>query len=257
MKPALLMLLTALATSAQPPARPPKYEVSSLKPHAGDARFTFHIEPSGTMVATGITLRRLMMTAWNVQGFRIVGGPDWASSRSWDVQAKHDGAVFPDQVHQMLRMLLEERFRLRVRAEQRQLPVYELVVDRKGSKVPATKGAHTEPAFNTAPGALQITNVTSATFASQLSYSLARPVIGKTGLSGNFDFAFTWTPEPGEDGGPATAGLPPEIVRSRAATPDGPSIFTAIRDQLGLRLESARGPVDVIVIDDVQLPTPN
>jgi len=86
---------------------------------------------------------------------------------------------------------------------------------------------------------------------------LGRPVIDKTSLSGEFDFALKWTPEPGEDGGPTTAGLPPGTRDQPASTPEGTSIFTAIAEQLGLRLKSGRGPVQMIVIDDVQMPTAN
>jgi len=258
MKPAIIVLLTAAMGFGQLGAQPPRYEVASIKPNANaDVSFAFRIQPDGTVAATGITLKRLMMTAYNVQGFRIVGGPEWVASRRWDVQARHDGVVSPDQIRPMLRGLLEERFRLRSHSEKRRMPVYKLVVDRGGAKLPAGKGNETEPAVRVAPGSIQLTKATSATFASQLSYALARPVIDETSLSGQFDFVLEWTPEPGEDGGPTTAGLPPGTEEQPASTRDGPSIFTAIREQLGLRLESGRGPVERIVIDDVQMPTAN
>jgi uncharacterized protein (TIGR03435 family) len=257
MKPAIVLLMTALVGYGQS-IEPPKYEVASIKPNAAsDFRFAFRIEPSGPLAATGITLKRLMMTAYNVQGFRIVGGPDWVISRRWDVQAKPDRVVSPDQIRAMLRALLEDRFQLRSHSEKRQLPVYELTVDRKGSKVQRVNDSETKADVRVGAGLIQLTKATAATFASQLSYALGRPVIDKTGLSGEFDFALEWTPEPGEDGGLATAGLPPGASDQLASISDGPSIFTAIPEQLGLRLKSGRGPVEVIVIDDVQLPTAN
>ncbi len=250
-KPAIMLLIATLVICGQPGAEPPRYEVASIKPTTSDdLRFLFRIEPDGTLAATGITLKRLMMTAYNAQGFRIVGGPGWVASRRWDVEAKHDGAASIDQIRQMLRTLLQERFQLRSHPDTRTMPVYELVVDRKGSKLPRAKDSATKPTVQVTAGSIHFTNATSATFASQLSYALARPVIDKTSLAGQFDFALDWTPGPGEDGGPAAREQP-------ASTPDGPSIFTALREQLGLRLKSGSGPVEVVVIDDVKMPTAN
>jgi len=254
----MLVLMTTIVSYGQRGTEPPKYEIASIKPHAdSDLRLAFRIEPDGALAATGITLKRLMMTAYNVQGFRIVGGPGWVASRRWDMQAKPNRAASRDQVRPMLRTLLEERFQLHSHSETRNIPVYELVVDSKGSKVPTTKDSQNKPIVRAETGSIELTNATSATFASQLSYALAQPVIDKTRLSGNFDFAIKWTPEPGEDGGPKTAGLSPGIREQPDSTDDGPSIFTAIREQLGLRLKSGRGAVEVVVIDDVQVPTAN
>jgi uncharacterized protein (TIGR03435 family) len=197
------------------------------------------------------------MTAYNVQGFRIVGGPDWVVSNRWDVQAMPDRVASPNEIRPMLRALLEDRFQLRSHSEERRLPVYELSVDRKGSKVQRAKNSEGKADVRVGAGSIQLTKATAATFASQLSYALGRPVIDKTGLSGEFDFALEWTPEPGEDGGPTTAGLPPRTSNQTVSTANGPSIFTAIPEQLGLRLQSARGPVQVMVIDDVRMPTAN
>ena len=258
MKPVIVLLMTTLVGYGQSGVEPPKYEVASIKPNTeSDSRVAFRIEPSGSLAATGITLKRLVMTAYNVQGFRIVGGPDWVDSRRWDVQAKPDRVVLPNQIRPMLRALLEDRFQLRSHSEERQRPVYELSVDRKGSKVQRAKESETKADVRVGAGLIQLTKATAATFASQLSYALGRPVIDKTGLSGEFDFVLEWTPEIGEDGGPTTAGLPPGASNPPASTPNGPSIFTAIAAQLGLRLTSARGPVEVMVIDDVRMPTAN
>lgn len=211
MRPVILLLTIALVSYGQRGAEPTKYEVASIRPNTeSDFRFAFRIEPDGTLAATGITLMRLMMTAYNVQGFRIVGGPGWVASRRWDMQAKPNRAASPDQIRSMLRTLLEDRFQLHSHSETRKIPVYEVVVDSKGSKVPITKDKESKPTVRAQTGSIELTNATSATFASQLSYALAQPVIDKTNLSGNFDFAIQWTAEPGEDGGPTTSGQPPE-----------------------------------------------
>ena len=235
-----------------------QYDAASIKPnHDNDSRFVFRIEPNGTLAATGITLRRLMMTAYRVHGFRIAGGPEWVSSMRWDLRATHQGAVTGHEIDEMLRGLLEDRFKLRTHAEVRNLPVYELVIDHKGSKVPVGENPQGEPSIQVAAGLIRMTNTTAATFASQLSYALGRTVIDKTKLAGNFDFVLEWKPLAGEDGGPTTSGAPPLANPESMSLQDGASVFTAIREQLGLRLKPARGPVEVVVIDDVQLPGAN
>ncbi len=240
--------------------QPPKYEVSSIKPNAGsDFRYNFHIEPNGTLAATGITLKRLMMTGYRHQGYRIVGGPAWLDSQRWDVQAKSSvsRAVSNDEFPQMLRTMLAERFQLDTHSETRSLPIYELVVDRRGSKLRRVDGGKTKLEIQTGNGLIRFTKATAATFASQLGYALGRPVLNKTGLSGQFSFALEWTPVLGEDGGPTTSGLPAETPEQPPSIADGPSIFTAITEQLGLRLESGRGPVEVLVIDHAEKPDGN
>jgi uncharacterized protein (TIGR03435 family) len=253
MKPVVILLMTTLAGYGQSAAAPPTYEVASIKPNGDyDVRMAFHIEPGGTLAATGITLKRLMMTAYNVQDFRIVGGPDWVATRRWDVQAKPDRAASPGQVRPMLRALLERRFQLRSHAEERELPIYELIVDRGGPKVRSVKDVDAKADVRVGAGLMELTKATSGTFASQLSYALGRPVIDKTGLAGEYDFALQWAPEPGVEDRPT-----PGPGEQPVSHPDGPSIFTAIREQLGLQIKSGRGPVQVIRIDDVQLPSAN
>jgi uncharacterized protein (TIGR03435 family) len=258
MKPAILVLMATLAGYGQAGSEPARYEVASIRPNTdNDFHVAFRIQPDGSLAATGITLKRLLMTAYNMQGFRIIGGPDWVASRRWDIQAKPNRAASPDEVRQMLRTLLEDRFRIRSHTESRKMPVYELSIDRKGSKLQRVKDGETKPIVRVTAGSIQLTKATPATFASQLSYALGQPVIDKTSLSGEFDFALEWTPEAGEDGGPTTAGLPPGTRDEAASTSDGPSIFTAIPEQLGLRLKSGRGSVEVTVIDAAEMPTGN
>jgi uncharacterized protein (TIGR03435 family) len=254
-RPAILLLFT-LAGYAQQAADPPRYDVSSIKPNTGaDFRYTFHIERDGTIIATGITLRRLMMTAY-VAGYKILGGPDWVSSKRWDVQAKANRTPLNNAENtQMLRALLADRFQLRTHSEKRNRPVYELTVARKGPVLQRVEDSNIKLDIRTGNGLIRFTKATVATFASQLSYALGRAVIDKTGILGEFSFDLEWTPVPGEDGGPTSSGLPPGTPVEPPPTLDGPSIFTAIEQQLGLRLKSARGPVEVLVIDGAQLPT--
>jgi uncharacterized protein (TIGR03435 family) len=253
-KSAILCVTLLAAVGGQRNAIPPRYEVASIKLNDdSNARLAFRIDGNGNLAATAITLKRLLMTAYNVQGFRIVGGPHWIDSSRWDIRATHDGAASAEESRLMLRALLADRFQLRTHDDSRREPVYELVADRKATRVPATRDANAKPLVRVGPGLVELTNATAATFASQLSYAVARPVIDRTQLSGLFDFRLEWTPEPGEDGGPTTAGLPATVDVPRPA-PNGPSIFTALREQLGLRLNGTHGPVDVVVVDHVELP---
>jgi uncharacterized protein (TIGR03435 family) len=253
-KQAILSAALLAAVYGQPSATTLQYGVTSIKPDKNsDARLAFRIDANGNLTATAITLKRLMMTAYSVQGFRIVGGPRWIDSSRWDIRATHDGAATAEESHVMLRALLAERFRLRVHDDSRRQSVYELVADRGSPRVAAAKDTSAKPIVRAGPGLVDLTNATAATFASQLSYSVARPVIDRTGLSGLFDFRLEWTPEPGEDGGPTTAGLPATVTPPPSSS-GGPTIFTAIREQLGLQLKPARGPVGVVVIDGVELP---
>jgi len=238
-----VLLLTTLASYGQSGATPPRYDVASIKPNTDtDFRFAFRIEPGGSLAATGITLQRLMMTAYNLQDFRIVGDPDWVTTLRWDIQARPDRPAAENQIRPMLRALLEARFQLHSHSEIRQLPLFELSQERKGSKLQRAQDGETKPDVRVGATSIQLTKATAATFASQLSYALNRPVVDKTNLSGEFNFALQWAPEPSE-----TMGQP-------AGAPNGPSIFTAITEQLGLRLTSGHGPVEVIVIDDVRMP---
>ena len=215
MRPTILLLMITLAGYGQPGLGPPKYEVASIKPNTdNDFRFEFRIEPSGPLAATGITLKRLMMTAYNVQGFRIVGGPSWVVSRRWDVQAKPDRVASSDQIRPMLRALLADRFQLRSHSEKRQLPVYELSVDRKGSKVQRVKDSETKADVRVGAGLIQLTKATTATFASQLSYALGRPVIDKTSSPANSISRSSGPLNPARMADPQPPACPPEPVIS-------------------------------------------
>ena len=251
-----LILINSVASGQN--TAPPTYEVVSVRPDAdSDFRHAFRIERDGALYATGITLRRLMMTAYQIPGFRLVGGPGWVSDRRWDVQAKPSRAASDKQIWPMLRGLLEDRFQLRVHSETRNMPVYELTVGPHGSKLQTVYGSNIKLDIRTGNGFIRFTKATVATFASQLSYALARPVMDKTGIAGEFKFDLEWTPLPGEDGGPTSSGLPAGTPEQPAPTPDGPSIFTAIEEQTGLRLKPGRGPVKVVVIESAQVPSAN
>ena len=269
MLPRLAMFGVSGLLLAQAPGDRPRFEVASIKLHPGVGNLV-HIqpEPGGRLAVENFSLRLLMTTAYDLQTFQVVGGPDWINSNRFDIQAKAEGdASGETMAGPMLQTLLEDRFALKFHRETRQLPVYELTVARGGAKLPRSKaGAYIPVSFDSPPfpapeagkplpkycgfrgfgvegvdRKLEMDGVTAADLARVLARSeLRRNVTDKTGLTGTFDVRMMWVLD---------------IVGSAEST--GPSIFTAIQEQLGLRLDAAKGPVEVLVIDHVEKPSAN
>jgi uncharacterized protein (TIGR03435 family) len=266
-----------LAFQAQSPATPAgsaAFEVASVKRNtSGDQRVAIQIQPGGRFMATNVTLRLLVGNAYRGQASRIEGGPSWLNSDRFDIVARAEGAAPPDQFRAMLRALLQERFKLSAHHETRELPIYALVVARSDGKTgphlrPATVDCDTVGRGNApppipqspterlpcgmrqSPGRILAGGVQMAPLVETLSNFMDRLVVDRTGLKGNFDLELEWTPDqlpqPGTGLAPPSAFPPPPA--------DAPSIFTAIQEQLGLKLESTKGPVDVLVIDSVERP---
>ena len=260
-------------------AASPAFEVASVKPNkSGDQRVMIQMPPTGRYTATNIALRMLLRQAYDVQDFQIVGGPNWLASDRFDIVAKPpDGMTGPEQIRPMLRALLADRFKLVAHNETREMPIYSLVVARAdgklGPKLSAAKvdcearfsaarrggpppdfpapGQPMECGFMMAPGNMNVGGMPMLELARSLSPMVGRIVIDKTGLKGRYDFQMTYAPEGrGFGPGPGPGGAEPPPV-----DPNTPSLFTALQEQLGLKLESERGPVDVVVIDRVEQPT--
>ncbi len=245
----------AAVVFAQPAPRP-AFEVASVKPgDPNSSRFGYRLLPGGRVyVATNVTLKDLISNAYGVADPRMSGGPGWLSTDRFTVEAKAAAPLppWPDsnkQLSLMLQSLLEGRFKLLVHWKTRKAPVYELVVAREGPRV-KTANADERPAFEVTRGRIWSRAVPLEYLAGNLAYLLGRPVIDKTGLSAKYDYTVNYTPDPGQ----ATVGAP---APSDGPPPDGPSIFTALREQLGLRLESTKGPVQVLVIDRAEKPEAN
>jgi uncharacterized protein (TIGR03435 family) len=196
---------------------------------------------------------------------QVSGGPDWIKSEVFDIDAKVEHALvegewknlsFDERVNQvmlMLRSLLADRFKLMVRHETKELPAYALVLDKKGPKF-AEDNTHPEIGGISARGRgkLEATSSDFTTFVSVLSMQPelgGRPVLDNTGLQGHYTFTFQWTPE----NLAATGGQSAD--RASSSESSGPSLFTGLREQLGLRLESRKAPVDTIVIEHIERPT--
>jgi len=222
-----------------------------------------------------LTPRRLILIAYDIQDYQLVGAPRWIDSENYDIEAKADGNPSVQQMEgPMLQALLEERFKLSLHRETRELAVYKLSVGKSGAKLqasqegnctpyvtdappPIAKPGEPPPSFcgfqrTTAEGLNRSLNgkaVTMADLAKTLSRTytamLGRNVIDGTGLKGTFDVRLTWAMD---SDGPRSDN-PPDSV--------GPSIFTALQEQLGLKLEATKGPVDVLVIDHIEKPSGN
>jgi bla regulator protein blaR1 len=244
------------------PATPAAFTVASIKPNkSDDNRFMLRSLPGGGLTASGVTLRMLIMNAYGVAGYQISGAPSWVGSERWDIEAKTEGvqgSLPREQFTAMLRQLIEDRFQLKTLRDTKEMPVYALVVTKTGSKLKPhpVDAAEGRPLVQFGRGSATFNNTSLTVLAAQLSMDVGRPVLDQTDLKGGFDFTLEWTPTP-EEGGPRALGLPPRAEPSAPADSNGPSIFTALQEQLGLKLESTKGPVDMIVIDHVERPSEN
>jgi uncharacterized protein (TIGR03435 family) len=205
--------------------------------------------PGGRFVATNVTVRQLVAFAFGVPNTHfemiVIGGPDWIDADRFDVEARVSSGDIPrGQSGPLVRSLLEERFQLRAHRETREHPVYDLVVDRPDRRLgPGLRTSRSDCTVARcgllqAPGSAGGLGVTIPQLADALAPFAGRVIVDRTGLQQPFDIDLKWTP----DATPAS---------------DGPGLTTAIREQLGLRLESARGRVDVLVVDAARRLTPN
>ena len=277
------------AQSPQASAAAPAFEVASIKPNnSGDGRVMMQQQPGGRFTATNVPLRLLIRNAYQLQDFQIVGAPSWINSERYDIVAKaEDGTppetpsldrTGPNRLQLMMRSLLAERFQLAVHHETRELPIYALVVARSDGKLgpelrksdvdcnavfaagrgrgmppppgPPQPGERPQCGLRIGMGNLAMGGTPLSQFANSLAMFVGRTVQDKTGLTGNYDVLLTWTPDQMPQRPPGAPEPPP-------ADPNGPSIFTALQEQLGLKLDSQKGPVSVLVIDRVERPKEN
>jgi uncharacterized protein (TIGR03435 family) len=262
---AMAVLMTATIV-AQSPA--PAFDEASIKPSKSGGGPYIRVLP-GRFLATYSSLRDLIAFAYGLRDDQIADGPSWIVSDHYDVEATAVGNPPVGRIAgAMLQELLKDRFRLLLRRETKQLPVYELTVDKNGLKLQPTKeGSCTpfspdSPPLPAAPDAPRLpfcgprygpkgsdwtldgTGIRMDTLAESLSrVGLGRSVIDKTGLTGSYDVHLKWTADT------LAAGTQDNL--------QGPSFFTSLREQLGLKLESAKGPVEVFVIDSAEKPAGN
>jgi uncharacterized protein (TIGR03435 family) len=223
-----------------------------------------------------MTLKNLVILAYQVQDFEVTGGPGWIHSERYNIDAKTEAPPVPSQQNvalerRGLQTLLRDRFHLTIHRETKQLPIYELTVAKGGLKVhpsncmqrvtgdtaiaPGKTGSDYCRSPANGGGRIQGSGVSMAFLSHILASRLSRTVVDKTGITGEFDLQLTFTPD-------APAVPSPDASRPRpadgaAAADPGPDIFTALQEQLGLKLESAKGPVEILIIDQVEKPDAN
>jgi uncharacterized protein (TIGR03435 family) len=239
--------------------------------------------PGGKLQAEKAQLERLVEWAYGLRRYQVTGGPDWINSARYDIEATAEGNVGSEQIRLMLQSLLEDRFKLKVHRETRQLPVYDLLLAKGGPKLeppkeggcltpdpngpslrpPDESGQLPPPLCGRAEvsiaikgqgqfeGRVKAGKASMDALASTLSNMLGRTVIDKTGFTQLFDAQMEFAPDD------SLAGLPSRFPRSADIPGGPPTIFTAIQEQMGLKLESSKGPVEILVIDSAEKPSEN
>ena len=263
------------------------FEAASIKPNAsGESNTSVRRLPGGRFMATNAPVALFIQMAYQVQPFQVQGAPGWLRSDRFDVVARLDGdpppppvgSAEPDAVMLALRSLLADRFKLSLHWETQELPLYALVLARADGKlgpnirpaaVDCTAAAAASAAaakdgktlnpntpdrvscgFRNSNGRIMFGGYPMSFFANGIANEVARAVVDRTGLAGNWDFELTYTRE---------RVRRPDVIDAApaAADPDGASLFTALQEQLGLKLEATKGPVRVLVIDRIEPPTPD
>jgi uncharacterized protein (TIGR03435 family) len=236
MRALLTLLFSACVLWAQD--APTQFEVASIRPNtANDTRTTMNWG-GPTFTATGFTLKRLVMQAFNLQDFQVTGGPPWFDKERWDLTGKAPDGINtkPEVLRGMLQTLLADRFHLTTHLASKQMTVLALYVNKGGSKL--KQSAPDSPnSIMTARGHLAGKNQSVADMARMIAGQLGEQVVDKTRLTGRFDYDLTWEPDP--------------------AKGDGPSIYTAAQEQLGLKFEPEKAPVEILVVDRADRPTDN
>jgi uncharacterized protein (TIGR03435 family) len=233
----------------------PVFEVATIKPSNPDARRQGGRPAGNTVSLVNMTLANLLTFVYDVHAHQIIGAPAWATADRYDITGKPEGEGQPsqEQLKVMFRKLLAERFRLAFHKEQRELPVYTLNVAKGGVKISKNQGKNdTTGVIFRSPGSVLFNDVSLNDLCKTLqTAAVDRPVVNQTGLSGRYDFSLVWTP----DRALIAAPNPNALAGSGADAP--PDLYSAIQQQLGLKLDAARVRVEVLVIDKVEKPSEN
>jgi uncharacterized protein (TIGR03435 family) len=221
-------------------AQPAAFDVVSIRPNdTGEQNYSIRTPPGGRFTGRNITVRALLLYALNIKGFQIVNLPGWCDSERFDIEAKTNiqDAIDPEGLRPLIGKLLELRFQLAVHRETKEFALYSLTAPKGAAKLHSNSGT---PGHSSDWGRdhVNATAVSVAEFSHLLEAELDRVVVDHTGIQGAFDFHLTWVPDQQVD-------------------TSGPSLFTAIQEQYGLKLESAKGPVAITVVDHVERPSEN
>jgi uncharacterized protein (TIGR03435 family) len=258
------------AQDSSPPARP-QFEVASIKPNTdGNPNKNIGVSPGGRVRVTDLPVRFLIRFAFNVQDFQISGGPGWMNADGYDINAKAPENITLQQARPYLQSLLEDRFKLVLHHQTKDVPVFELLEAKGGLKIaPSKDGSCVVPdpknlprpgeplphfCGNSSyrPNLIEVYAVPMQRFVALLSTVLGRTVIDKSGVTGLVDIHLEFTPDE-----ISTGAANDPAPQPAAADSSKPSIFVAIQEQLGLRLQATKGPGDLLVIDHLERPSEN
>jgi bla regulator protein BlaR1 len=246
---ALTLLPAATAGAFQASDSTPQFEVASVKPADPNGRGQFQYLPGGTVVIRNVTVPLLIQQAFDVRDFQISGGPGWLNSLRYDITAKttlaNTGPIDLTLVRPRLQSLLADRFHLQLHHDTKVMSVYALVIAKNGPKLTADNAPDPAGRMNRGVGHLQGVQVDMRFLTVWLTRLVGRPVGDQTGLKGTYSFELNWVPDSPQANGVGDAA---------PVDTSGPSIFTAVQEQLGLRLERRDGPVDILVLDHVEKP---
>jgi uncharacterized protein (TIGR03435 family) len=263
-----------------------RFEAAVIRAGEPDGGVLIRMTPGG-LEATNMPIGVLLRQALQKADYQIIGAPDWIARERYSIRAKGPAGIPPSAAQVMLLNLLKDRFQLTTRLETRELPILHLVMARADGRpgpdlrptpvdcqatlaerqAAAKRGEPPPPPTSfpdpnaplpcgfgrIGPGMAAFSGRAIAQLLPTLSDLMGRPVIDKTGLTGLFEIALKYAPEPGRNAGPF--GPPPPGTPAPVVDPDTPSLAAALQEQLGLKLESARGPVEVVVIDKLEKPT--
>lgn len=239
------------ARSPAPKGEKLEFEVATIKPSKpGTQGGGVRPLPGGqTYEAQNVPVRLIIRLMFHLMPSEVSGGPDWINTDLWDIQAKSEEPRNIDDLHAMFQNLLIERFKLQFHYEEKTQSVFGLELDKSGSKMKMNPSPEPFdiPIQGAGFGQLKATHCSMSYLTWFLSAfpEIAKPVVDETGLPGFYDFTLAWAPE-----------LPPGVAERNNLPPaPGPELFTAVREQLGLRLDSKKGPVQVMVIDHIEKPS--
>jgi len=240
----------------------PSFAVAVIKPGKPDSTgFAWRNTPDGISF-TGMPMQQILCAAFNLEDDRVVGLPAWIREQRFDIEARVDPADLPQykdlnyhQRYAMIVPVLSDRFNLKFHHESRVLPVYVLTIAKGGSKLTGTKagpdGKEKDSGWSMGNGQMDAHATTIESLIQALSPQVGHTILDKTGLTGHYDFKLRWTP----DDAPPMSGA--DGTNAPGSDASAPPLFTALQEQLGLKLESRKEPVDVIVIDHIEKPSPN
>ena len=242
----LIFLPIALASIGY--AQTAAFDAASIKPNLSAGGISSLRLTAGRAAMQNVSLKKVMLNAYGIPDDReyTIYGPDFLTAEHFDIDATFPSDTPPAKVREMMQTMLADRFKLALHKETRQLPMYSLAVAKGGPKIHAA--AMGEGRTSGRPGHFEATGITMQKLADLIAKQAGRPVSDATGLQGVFDFTLEWDPQADLRVGAADA----------AGSGPGASIFTALQEQLGLRLEGGKGPVEVLVVDRMEkMPTEN